>query len=386
MKLFKKLSTSLLISSLLLSYAAPVLAQEEGESTTPPVTDPAPSTDNTGGETTNPAPESSVEEIPETSETPGGEDSGTGGSSESSTGSSENSRPESGSESSSESQPEAPAPTTIPSRPVTPPAGNPQAPNWRGEQGTTSPGSSNNQDYVAPAPSTQPDYYINEDQTDEEVESEEEKSLLDGPYVAFTANVFLSEEEADEFIKMIEEDEEAGDRFVTKKVLNENGSVIVLVNYAEDASEEGRAILFYVETKFETEEEAEEYAEFYLNIYPDIFFDAEVINMEDEYNVIFGTRSTADVLKLSYNLDTLDIDYKARREPFTYTVEADALGVFVDPIPEAVEAAFPGEFTFEVEEISETEREVTMIPVEPQKIDADLEESQEAESESESNE
>lgn len=373
MKLFKKLLTSLLISSILLNYVAPVFAQDESDTENPPVTDSASSNEDAGtstpetGSDENPGAGNSETENDSGSENTGTNESGSDSSSEAPTNPNESSQPETSSESENESEENT---TTNPSQPA------------------TSPSSSYSPNYVVPAPSTQPDYYLNESETTpDEIETgvEEDKSLLDGPYVAFTANIFLSEEEADNFISMIEEDEEAGNRFVTQKVINENDSVIVLVNYAEDASEEGRAILFYVETQFDTKEEAEEYAQYHQNIYPDLFFGSEVINIEDKYNVVFGIRSTVNTQKISYDLDTFEIEYKERREPFTYTVEADESGAFVDLISEAVEQIFPGEFTFEVIEISETEREVTMTPVEPQKIELESNDI-ETESSSESNE
>lgn len=207
------------------------------------------------------------------------------------------------------------------------------------------------------------------------------KSLFDEPYLAFNTNIFLREADADAFIKQIKEDPQAGDRFVLKKIKNENDSVLVTIEYADNAKEEGRPILLYVETGFDTEKEASDYGAKYLTIMPDLFFDAEVFEVGGQYHVVFGIYHTANTLAFDYRAENgFEIFYSDERKEFTYHVSANEAGEFVDPIPEAVEEAFPGQFTFKEKELADGTKEVTMTPVK-EESDASAEASS-AESES----
>lgn len=343
----KKLTKILLASSLLLMQVTPVIAQDaetpadttqqepstgDSGSTNPGTTEPNPNPTPEQQEPTTPEPEpelpSDPEPEPDTDPTPN----------------------------------PTPTPNPDPVVPWTPPQ------TW---EPTTPPNSNNPDDYGETTPVENPlaeevesTENIESEESEEVVEVEEELGLLEGPYVAFNANIFLAEEDADNFIQMIEEDPEAGDRFVVNKINNENGSVIVTVEYAEDVEEEGRNILLYVETGFETEEEAAEYGKKYLTIMPDLFFDGEVFEVDGKFNVVFGIRHTAKTLAFDYDSENeFEIVYNFDREPFTYTVRADETGSYNDPIPVAIAEAYPGEFTFDEVEIEPGVKEVTMTPV-----------------------
>ncbi|MBG9982435.1 hypothetical protein HZY86_04845 [Aerococcaceae bacterium DSM 111020] len=353
----KKLTTLMLTASILLMQVTPIIAQEEGGESTvqqPPVNEESSVT--TEPEVTQPDPGSTGEIEPTN---PPQESSGPS----SDLSSSENDQ-SSGNTGTPSRPPANPRPTQ-PTTPSRPPRGETIIP--------SNPQYSNDpEDFGETTPIEKPEIEVVEESEDESmddtiisVDESEEVGLLDGPYVAFNANVFLSEEEADAFITMIEEDPEAEGRFITNKIINDNGSVIVTVEYAEDADANGRPILLYVETSFDTEEEALEYGQKYLTVMPDLFFDAEVFQLEDEYHVVFGIRHTADTLAFDYDSENdFEIYYHNERLPFTYQISADENGEFYDPIPAAVEEAYPGEFIFEETMLSETVKSVTMTPVE----------------------
>ncbi|MCR8969819.1 hypothetical protein [Facklamia sp. 7083-14-GEN3] len=199
----------------------------------------------------------------------------------------------------------------------------------------------------------------------EEAEVEEEIDLFEGEFITFNANVFKDESEADDFIQMIEEDEATKDRFIAEKEIVDEDFIFVRVNYAKDVEEEGRYILFYISSEFETEEEAEEYLEKQLLIYPDLFVAGEMIKIDDRFDIILGIRPGTETQAVTYDEDTFEVQYEADREEYQYIVKADELtGEFIDEIQMAVEEAFPGEFSFSEEVISDTEKEVTMTPLE----------------------
>lgn len=200
-----------------------------------------------------------------------------------------------------------------------------------------------------------------EEQTKEE---EKKQDLLSGPYVAFNANIFLTEQEADEFIKMIEEDEHAKDQIKTHKIKNDNGSVIVTVEYTKKATKDTRPILLYAEIKGKSEEEAQAYAKEHLETMPDLFFAANVFEVDGQFNVVFGIRHyvQTQALKVSED-DKHEITYDADRLTYIYDLEADADGKYHDTIQPAVEAKYKGVFEFSEEKITDNVKRITMKPV-----------------------
>lgn len=208
-----------------------------------------------------------------------------------------------------------------------------------------------------------------EGETTTVAEETTEINLLDGDFLTFNANMFTSETEADEFIAKIEADEATKDRFEVEKEVLAEDKVIVRVSYKQNVEDtEGRAILFYVQTDLEKSEEnntkAAEYAQEVLTTMPDLLYAAEVVEFGEKLGVVFGIRPKVEEQKLTYDTTSLEVKYEAERKPYTYVVKADeATGEFDDKIQPAVEAKYPGEFTFETRDISETEREVTMTPV-----------------------
>ena len=236
---------------------------------------------------------------------------------------------------------------------------------------------------TVPQPSNNPNQYqpvqpVQPVQPAEEVLPEVEEvtepiNLLEGDFITFNANVYQDEAEADRLIQMIEEDEATKDRFVAEKEIVEDGEetfILVRVTYAEDIEEDGRYILFYVPTNFEDQMEAQEYLQEQMNRFPDVFIAGQIVTADNHYNVIFGIRPGADTQQVLYDEETYDVLYQADRKEYTYTVQLNPeTGSFDDPIQEAVEKAFPGEFTFTTNPISEAEVEVTMTPV-PQEEEA----------------
>ncbi|MGX7108960.1 hypothetical protein [Facklamia miroungae] len=220
---------------------------------------------------------------------------------------------------------------------------------------------------IRPQPSNRPqDIEVIETSEVEVDENEEieEIDLFEGEFITFNANVFTNEEEADQFIDLIGKDEETKDRFEVEKEVIEDDFILVRVTYAEDVEEDGRYILLYVSSEFETEEEAEEYLDHQLLIYPDLFVAGEMIKVGETFDLVFGIRPGSETQAVTYDEETLEIQYEADRKEYTYTVKADELtGEFIDEIQVAVEEAFPGEFIFSQTDISETEREVTMTPL-----------------------
>ncbi|EKB54941.1 hypothetical protein [Facklamia hominis] len=203
-----------------------------------------------------------------------------------------------------------------------------------------------------------------EETTQEEGEVESSINLLEGDFVTFHANIFTSEAEADHFMELIDQDPATKDRFVAEKEVVSEDFVIVKVTYAEEVEEAGRYIIFYVASEFETQEEAQQYLDHNLRIYPDIFNAGQVLELEQGYDVIFGIRPKADTQALTYDEESLEIEYKADRLAYTYTVDADPVtGEFNDEIQKAVIEAFPDTFEFSQVELDSGRIEVTMTPI-----------------------
>lgn len=196
---------------------------------------------------------------------------------------------------------------------------------------------------------------------------EDDESMIDliqGDYVCFNANIFKTEKEADEFIKLVEKDEAAKGNIRTMKEVIKKDFVLVRVFYEDNADHKKKWILFYVATQFKEQKEAEKYIEENLMIYPDVFFKGQVIKTDDKFNVVFGIRSTVNTQALTYKEDTLKIEYLYPRQEYKYKVKLNKETMkFEDPIPEAVEKAFPGKFTFTSQALTPDEEEVTMTPV-----------------------
>ena len=358
---FKK--TALVLSAALaLSAISPVFAQDEPVNPAPPATTTAPPATTTAPpatttaptETTTapPAPQPDNSTKPEANGTTTVENNDQHSSTTTTTTTTEN------------NQPEPPAPS--PEEQTTTVAPTPR-PNTRPSHRPTVPQPSNNPNQYQPVQPVQPVQPAEEVLPEVEEEVTEPINLLEGDFVTFNANVYQDEAEADRLIQMIEEDEATKDRFIAEKEIVEDGEetfILVRVTYAEDIEEDGRYILFYVPTNFEDQMEAQEYLEEQMNRFPDVFIAGQIVTADDHYNVIFGIRPGADTQQVLYDEETYDVLYQADRKEFTYTVKLNPeTGNFDDPIQEAVEKAFPGEFTFSTNPISETELEVTMTPV-----------------------
>lgn len=378
---FKK--TALVLSTALaLSTISPVFAQDEGENpaspattTAPPATTTAPPATTTAPPATTTAPtETTTDPEPENPSDPkdkdkddqtppkDNEEKPNDSNEESQPGNNENpadSQDENNSTSSTEEQTTPVAPTP--------------RPNTRPPHRPTVPQPSNNPNQYHPVQPVQPAQPAEEVLPEVEEEVTEPINLLEGDFVTFNANVYQDEAEADRLIQMIEEDEATKDRFIAEKEIVEDGEetfILVRVTYAEDIEEDGRYILFYVPTNFEDQMEAQEYLEEQMNRFPDVFIAGQIVTADNHYNVIFGIRPGADTQQVLYDEETFDVLYQADRKEYTYTVKLNPeTGSFDDPIQEAVEKAFPGEFTFTTNPISETEVEVTMTPV-PQEEEA----------------
>lgn len=378
---FKK--TALVLSAALtLSTISPVFAQDNAENTDPTTTAPNPTqpdkptttnpptnpnsnpnnpTDPKPGDPTNPDSTNPTDsdDKESDSQTPPKEDkdkpndSNEGNQPGNNNDNSTDNHDENNSTSSSEEQTTTVAPTP--------------RPNTRPPHRPTVPQPSNNPNQYHPVQPVQPAQPAEEVLPEVEEEVTEPINLLEGDFVTFNANVYQDEAEADRLIQMIEEDEATKDRFIAEKEIVEDGEetfILVRVTYAEDIEEDGRYILFYVPTNFEDQMEAQEYLEEQMNRFPDVFIAGQIVTADDHYNVIFGIRPGADTQQVLYDEETFDVLYQADRKEYTYTVQLNPeTGNFDDPIQEAVEKAFPGEFTFTTNPISETEVEVTMTPV-----------------------
>lgn len=378
---FKK--TALVLSTALaLSTISPVFAQDEAENSAPPTTAPNPAATTTAPPATTTAPPATSTAPTETTTAPPAPQPGnstepnepnptTKEPEASGTTTVENSDPHSSTSTTENNQPEPPASST--EEQTTTVAPTTPRPNTRPPHRPTVPQPSNNPNQYQPVQPVQPVQPAEEVLPEVEEEVTEPINLLEGDFVTFNANVYQDEAEADRLIQMIEEDEATKDRFVAEKEIVEDGEetfILVRVTYAEDIEEDGRYILFYVPTNFEDQMEAQEYLEEQMNRFPDVFIAGQIVTADDHYNVIFGIRPGADTQQVLYDEETYDVLYQADRKEFTYTVKLNPeTDSFDDKIQEAVERAFPGEFTFTTNPISETELEVTMTPV-PQEEEA----------------
>lgn len=197
---------------------------------------------------------------------------------------------------------------------------------------------------------------------------EQEKiELMKGEFVAFNANVFQSEKEADKFIQMIQLDPETKDIFKAEKKKVKDDFILVLVTYTDKAKAEeklDRYILLYIASSFDDQKKAEDYLKEKMLIYPDLFVAGEIVEVENKYNIVFGIRPNTDPKLLTYDEKNFDVQYDGKRKEYKYKVKINKDTMkFEDPIPEAVEAAFPGKFTFTSHALSSEEEEVTMTPV-----------------------
>ena len=372
---FKK--TALVLSTALaLSTISPVFAQDEPENPAPPATTTAPPATTTAPPATTTAPPATTTAPPTTSTAPTETttappapqpDNSTKPEANGTTTVENNDQHSSTTTTTTtteNNQPEPPAPS--PEEQTTTVAPTPR-PNTRPPHRPTVPQPSNNPNQYQPVQPVQPVQPAEEVLPEVEEEVTEPINLLEGDFVTFNANVYQDEAEADRLIQMIEEDEATKDRFIAEKEIVEDGEetfILVRVTSAEDIEEDGRYILFYVPTNFEDQMEAQEYLEEQMNRFPDVFIAGQIVTADDHYNVIFGIRPGADTQQVLYDEETYDVLYQADRKEFTYTVKLNPeTGNFDDPIQKAVEKAFPGEFTFTTNPISETEVEVTMAPV-----------------------
>ena len=365
---FKK--TALVLSAALaLSAISPVFAQDEPVNPAPPATTTAPPATTTAPPATTTAPPATTTAPTETTTAPPAPqpDNSTKPEANGTTTVENNDQHSSTTTTTTtteNNQPEPPAPS--PEEQTTTVAPTPR-PNTRPSHRPTVPQPSNNPNQYQPVQPVQPVQPAEEVLPEVEEEVTEPINLLEGDFVTFNANVYQDEAEADRLIQMIEEDEATKDRFIAEKEIVEDGEetfILVRVTYAEDIEEDGRYILFYVPTNFEDQMEAQEYLEEQMNRFPDVFIAGQIVTADDHYNVIFGIRPGADTQQVLYDEETYDVLYQADRKEFTYTVKLNPeTGNFDDPIQEAVEKAFPGEFTFSTNPISETELEVTMTPV-----------------------
>lgn len=369
---FKK--TALVLSTALaLSTISPVFAQDEGENPAPPATTTAPPATTTAPPATTTAPPATTTAPTETTTAPPAPqpDNSTKPEANGTTTVGNNDQHSSTTTTTTtteNNQPEPPAPS--PEEQTTTVAPSTPRPNTRPPHRPTVPQPSNNPNQYQPVQPVQPVQPAEEVLPEVEEEVTEPINLLEGDFVTFNANVYQDEAEADRLIQMIEEDEATKDRFIAEKEIVEDGEetfILVRVTYAEDIEEDGRYILFYVPTNFEDQMEAQEYLEEQMNRFPDVFIAGQIVTADNHYNVIFGIRPGADTQQVLYDEETYDVLYQADRKEFTYTVKLNPeTNSFDDKIQEAVEKAFPGEFTFTTNPISETEVEVTMAPV-PQK-------------------
>ena len=370
---FKK--TALVLSAVLaLSAISPVFAQEEPENTAPPATSTNPPATTTAPPATTTAPPTTSTAPTETTTAPPAPQPGN--STEPNEPNPTTKEPEAtgtttvenndhhSSTTTENNQSEPPAPSTEEQTTTVAPT---TRPNTRPPHRPTVPQPSNNPNQYKPVQPVQPAQPAEEVLPEVEEEVTEPINLLEGDFVTFNANVYQDEAEADRLIQMIEEDEATKDRFIAEKEIVEDGEetfILVRVTYAEEIEEEGRYILFYVPTNFEDQMEAQEYLEEQMNRFPDVFIAGQIVTADNHYNVIFGIRPGADTQQVLYDEETYDVLYQADRKEFTYTVKLNPeTNNFDDKIQEAVEKAFPGEFTFTTNPISETELEVTMTPV-----------------------
>lgn len=371
---FKK--TALVLSAALtLSTISPVFAQDEPVNPAPPATTTAPPATTTAPPATSTAPTETTTAPPApqpgNSTEPNEPNPTTKEPEANGTTTAENNDQHSSTTTTTENnQPEPPAPST--EEQATTVAPTTPRPNTRPPHRPTVPQPSNNPNQYQPVQPVQP-VQPAEEVLPEVEEVTEPINLLEGDFITFNANVYQDEAEADRLIQMIEEDEATKDRFVAEKEIVEDGEetfILVRVTYAQDIEEDGRYILFYVPTNFEDQMEAQEYLEEQMNRFPDVFIAGQIVTADNHYNVIFGIRPGADTQQVLYDEETYDVLYQADRKEYTYTVQLNPeTGSFDDPIQEAVEKAFPGEFTFTTNPISETEVEVTMTPV-PQEEEA----------------
>lgn len=194
----------------------------------------------------------------------------------------------------------------------------------------------------------------------------ETPDLLDIPYLPFIKNKFASEDQADAFIRLIQDDPLATNQFQVSKEENGGQGYTVTLNYSDQATEDGRYILFYISAELASEDQAYDLGNQLLNLYPDLFFDYEpVMISEGVYDLVFGTRYTINTQALVYQIATGTLTYSDQRQPYTYTLDLDDQGNYEDPIQEAIKQEPHPSHRF-TEEMNEDTHQVkiTMVPIE----------------------
>lgn len=202
--------------------------------------------------------------------------------------------------------------------------------------------------------------------TSHEASNVETPDLLNIPYLPFVKNIFASQGEADTFIQLIKEDPDAQNQFkIEKKPVGSGDGYMVTLNYADDASEGKRYILFYARAELSSIDEAYQLGNEIMNTYPDLFFDYEPWMVSDGvYDLILGIRYQVNTPDIDFNERLHRLTYKGARLPHTYTIERDENGEFPDKIRSIIEAQTRPSHDF-TETIDEAQgiKTVTITPI-----------------------
>lgn len=183
--------------------------------------------------------------------------------------------------------------------------------------------------------------------------------FFDAPYLLFTTIQFQNQTEMDNFLDIVEQDEEAENQFVFDKEVTDDGTLLLKSNYTQEAKPEGRKIVYYISADFPTQAEADQLAERLTHLYPDLFFAGQAFSLDNgNFDVILGVRTTTDAQAIRYNPSNQTIDYAHQREPYTYIVpegQSDAIQV-------TIKQEYPDAFDFNEISLNDGSKQVTMTP------------------------
>lgn len=184
-------------------------------------------------------------------------------------------------------------------------------------------------------------------------------NFFDAPYLLFTTIQFQNQSELDDFLNLVKQDEEAENQFTFEQTKLENDVLLLKSNYTEQATPDGRKIVYYISVDFPTQAEADKLVERLTHLYPDLFFAGQAFPLENgTYDVILGVRTNIDAQGIRYNSVDQTIDYDHQREPYTYTVPEGQ----PDAIQATITEEYPEAFEFEETELADGSKQVTMSP------------------------
>lgn len=184
------------------------------------------------------------------------------------------------------------------------------------------------------------------------------KGLLDVDVPIYSV-IGINSDKYSDFKKYLETNDATKGQYKLKEKQITDQGIILEVTYSDTAKENKQPILYYVETGFTDKKEAEEFSEQMLELYPDLLNETELKENNQKYDVVFSLNIITETQMFAYNATKKLIEYSGDRQPFDYVVKEGE----EDQTQALIEEKFPGAFDFQVNELSDGKKQVTVIPL-----------------------